>query len=60
MFEFNAYDCYGNEYVCVYENGTHRVYLIEGDESYEQFEGNYSDCRNFIELTLLAARESMY
>ena len=60
MFEFNQFDCYGNEYVCLYKDGTHHVYLVFGDERSEEFTGNYEECVEFVENTLLAARESMF
>lgn len=60
IFEFNAYDCYGNEYICFFENGTNTVYLIDGEERIEVFTGNYKKCRNFVDNTLLAAQQSMY
>ena len=60
IFEFNKYDCYGNEYICYYENGTNCVYLIEGEEKHLVFEGNYEKCVNFVNNTLLAAQQSIY
>ena len=60
MFEFNRFDCYGNEYVCLFKDGTHHVFLVEGDERFEEFTGTYEECVGFVENTLLAARESMY
>lgn len=60
MFEFKRFDCYGNEFVCIYKEGTHHVYLVEGDELFEEFTGNYEECTEFVENTLLAARESMF
>lgn len=60
MFEFNAWDCYNNEYVCFYRNGTHHVILVEGDENIEVFAGSYEACRTFVDNTLLAAQQSMY
>lgn len=60
MFMFNAWDCYGNEYVCLFKDGAHRVYLIDGEESYEVFVGSYGECSEFVDLTLLVARESLF
>lgn len=60
MFEFNQYDCYGNEYICLFNDGTHHVYLVFDDERSEEFTGTYEECVEFVENTLLAARESMF
>lgn len=61
MFEFNQYDCFGNEYVCLFKGGTHRVFLVDGDESFEElFAGTYEDCVDFVDNTLLAARVMMF
>lgn len=60
MFEFNRYDCYGNEFVCSYKDGTHHVYLVDGDDVSEEFTGTYEECVEFVENSLLAASESMF
>lgn len=59
MFEFNRYDCFGNEYVCLFKDGTHRVFLVEGNDIFEEFVGTYAECVDFVENTLLAARSMM-
>ena len=61
-FCFNRYDCYGNEYVCIFKDGTYRVLLCEhiwGDGD-EVFTGSLSQCYKFVEDELIAAQESKF
>lgn len=65
MFEFNKYDCFGTEFVCTYENGTHHVYVtrecgIENKEPIEVFTGPYEECVGYVYRNLIEAEEIMY
>ena len=60
VFVFNAWDVFGNQYTCLYKDGTHRVYLVEGEEMTELCTGTYAQCADFVDETLLVAKESIW
>lgn len=60
VFMFNAWDVFGNQYTCLYKDGTNRVYLVEGEEAIEVFSGTYAQCADFVDETLLVAKESIW
>lgn len=58
MFEFNKYDCFGTEFICTYENGTHHVFVTGNDDAIEVFTGPYEECVAYVARNLIESEES--